>query len=134
MKRTSDVHDASEVRLIACCGAYCRTCRSFVLGSCRGCKLGYDEGERDIARARCKIKLCCLGTKNLETCAACAEYDACRTLAAFHGKKPKEYRGYRESLDFIRANGYPEFITGARDWTNACGELGSRKRKRSSRH
>jgi len=114
---------AKDIRLVGCCGAYCRTCRSFVLGSCKGCKLGYDEGKRSLAKAKCRIKLCCFGVKKQETCAECSEYDDCRILADFHGKKPYEYRKYRESLDYIQANGYNEFVLRASQWRRAWGNL-----------
>jgi hypothetical protein len=128
MKRRTEGGVPPE-RFIGCCGAYCRTCQSFVRGDCKGCKLGYDDGQRDIARARCRIKVCCFARNGWETCAECPEHGSCDILTAFHDKKWKEYRGYGESIGFIRANGYPEFIIAARDWTKAYGELGPRKRK-----
>lgn len=112
-----------EASFIGCCGAYCKTCRSFILGSCRGCKLGYADGERNIAKARCRIKVCCLGTKNHETCADCPGYDGCGLLAAFHAKSAPEYSGYRNALEFIRANGYADFVKRAGAWKRSFGEL-----------
>lgn len=44
---------------IGCCGAYCGTCREFEK-TCKGCKPGYLDGSRDLNRARCKMKKCCL--------------------------------------------------------------------------
>jgi hypothetical protein len=123
MKRTGGSRKADEGRFIGCCGAYCKTCRSFVLGSCKGCKLGYDEGKRSMARARCRIKVCCFGEKKQETCAECSGYGDCDILAAFHGKKWPEYRKYKESLEFIRAHGCQEFCRRAKDWRRADGEL-----------
>ena len=56
-----------SIREIGCCGAYCKTCRSYTTGNnCRGCKLGYESGERDINKAKCKIKVCCCKEKNLK--------------------------------------------------------------------
>lgn len=123
MKGRGGDRDSGDIRLIGCCGAYCRTCRSLILGSCRGCKLGYEEGKRDIARARCRMKVCCFGTRKLETCAECPEYATCETLAGFHGKNGHQYRKYRDSLDFIRAHGHPEFVRRAKGWKRAYGEL-----------
>jgi hypothetical protein len=117
-------------RFIGCCGAYCRTCRSFVRGDCKGCKLGYDEGKRDIARARCRIKVCCFVRSGLETCAECPKSDSCETLGAFHGKRWKEYAGYRQSFEFMRANGYEAFVQRAEGWTRGYGELGPGKKGR----
>ena len=67
MKSTSDSHDEGEIRFIGCCAAYCKTCPPLILGQCKGCKLGYDDGERKIAKAKCKIKVCCFGVKKQET-------------------------------------------------------------------
>ena len=54
------------MRFIGCCGAYCRTCKSLIEGFCKGCKLGYDEGERDIYQSKCKTKICCFKEKQFE--------------------------------------------------------------------
>ena len=109
---------------IGCCGAYCKTCRAAATGSlCRGCKLGYATGERDIARARCRIKLCCFRDHGLETCADCADYPACDLIRGYHDKNGTKYRKYRRTLDFIKARGYAEFIKAADNWTGPYGKL-----------
>ncbi|MEW5747211.1 MAG: DUF3795 domain-containing protein [Candidatus Thermoplasmatota archaeon] len=131
MKRRERPREAEGAEFVGCCGAYCRTCRSFVLGDCKGCRLGYDEGERDISRARCRVKVCCIRDKGLGTCADCPEFDRCGTLAAFHGKKWKEYGRYRESLEFIRREGYPAFIETSKGWERGYGDLGPPRRKRA---
>ena len=64
---------------IGCCGAYCKTCKVFVEGICKGCKLGYDSGERDFSKAKCAIKRCCIG-KRLDTCADCEQYQSCSLM------------------------------------------------------
>jgi hypothetical protein len=69
-----------DVSLIGCCGAYCGTCRALLDKTCKGCKLGYDDGERDIRAARCAMKRCCLMEKKLETCADCQEYEGCAII------------------------------------------------------
>lgn len=109
--------------MIGCCGAYCRTCSPFQDGSCKGCKLGYDDGKRDIRAARCKIKLCCFGSKNLETCADCLDYPGCATIHELYGKKGYKYGKYRQSVEFIRQLGYPEFLKRAGLWRCAYGRL-----------
>lgn len=114
---------SDEVGLIGCCGAYCRTCRSLILGSCKGCKLGYDDGTRDMARARCKIKVCCFGTKELETCAECPDSGDCPLLKRFFSKGGGKYDRYKRILEFIRANGYSEFVKRGKDWKNSYGKL-----------
>lgn len=40
----------------------------------------------------------------------------------------KEYEGYRQSLKFIRGNGYPALADMANGWTRAYGELGPEKK------
>lgn len=65
---------------IGCRGAYCRTCREFQK-TCKGCKLGYLDGSRDLSRAKCKIKRCCL-VKGYVTCVDCSDYDSCEIIQA----------------------------------------------------
>ena len=113
---------ADEIRLIGCCGAYCKTCPSLIEGFCKGCKLGYDDGARDLTKAKCKMKVCCFGQRKLETCADCSDY-ACNLLVEFQGKNGYKYRKYKESMEFIREHGYAEFVRRAAKWTRAYGKL-----------
>lgn len=85
--------------------------------------MGYEDGQRDIDRARCKIKVCCYARHGWETCAECPQSDHCEVLQALHNKKWKEYEGYRQSLEFIRENGYNAFARVAKDWKRGYGEL-----------
>lgn len=110
---------------IGCCGAYCKTC---IQGqqekypnerSCRGCKLGYDAGTRNLDRAKCRIKLCCFKDKRLKTCADCSNYP-CDILETFFSKGRKKYRKH---LDFIRHYGYQQFLKNADNWKRASGKL-----------
>ncbi len=117
-----------SVKEIGSCGAYCRTCRAYTV-ACKGCKLGYDSGERDIARARCKIKLCCLA-RQLATCADCSQYLVCRTLGALYGKAGYKYGKYRQALDYVRENGYEAFLGIADRWTGAYGKYPPQAAKR----
>lgn len=123
MKGKDRPRGLDEARLIGCCGAYCKTCRPLILGSCKGCKLGYDDGTRDMARARCRIKVCCFGSKKLETCAECVERDGCQNLERFYGKNGWKYERYRMLLEFIREHGYHEYVRRAKNWKNSCGRL-----------
>jgi hypothetical protein len=118
-----DEHGVSPIRFIGCCGAYCRTCRVFRDGVCKGCKLEYDTGTRDITKAKCAMKVCCFKDRHLETCADCPEYPACERIQAFHAKKGYKYRKYRESIEFIRNRGYPAFLRFADTWNGAYGKL-----------
>lgn len=109
---------------IGCCAAHCGTCRAFADGTCRGCRLGYESGERDISMARCTIKVCCiskLGTAS--TCADCPDCLTCSTLQGWYGKKPYKYGRYRQSFEFIRAHGYDRFLEAAGTWKGAYGKL-----------
>ena len=114
---------APQISLIGCCGACCRTCRAFLDKTCKGCKLGYDDGKRDIRAARCVIKRCCLMEKKLNTCADCPDYNGCRKIQGLFKKKGYKYQKYRRSLEFIRKSGYPAFIAAARSWKRAYGSL-----------
>ena len=109
---------------IGCCGAYCGTCRALLDGTCRGCRLRYDSGERDIDKARCKMKVCCirrLGTAC--TCADCPDCLSCDTLQGMYRKNGYKYRKYRESMEFIRTHGYDLFLEAATKWKGAYGKL-----------
>jgi hypothetical protein len=106
---------------IGCCGAYCGTCRAYAQGACRGCKHGYDTGERDLRNAKCAMKVCCI-QKNFPTCADCPEYPVCGILQAFYGKNGRKYQKYRQATLYIRTHGYGVFLESADRWTNACGK------------
>ena len=109
---------------IGCCAAYCGTCPALVDGTCRGCRLGYDTGERDVGKARCQMKTCCirrLGTGS--TCADCPDCLTCNTLQGFYAKKGYKYHKYRQSFEFIRAHGYDCFLDAAAKWKGPRGKL-----------
>jgi hypothetical protein len=110
------------IREIGCCGAYCKTCPALLDKSCRGCKLGYERGERDIDKAKCKMKVCCFKERGYETCADCPEYVSCEIIKEFYGKKGYKYKKYRQALEFIRENGYARFIEIADTWRGPYGK------------
>jgi hypothetical protein len=112
-----------SVKEIGCCGAYCRTCRIYRT-HCKGCKIGYDVGERDVAKARCGIRVCCL-QRRLATCADCSRYSTCGILGSFHGKTGYKYGKYGQALDYVRDNRYEAFLEVADHWTNAYGKYPS---------
>jgi hypothetical protein len=112
-----------SIREIGCCGAYCRTCRALADGSCRGCKLGYESGDRDINRARCKIKVCCFKERAYETCANCSDYPDCTVIQSFYTKEGYKYRKYRQAMEFIRENGYDSLIMIADKWKGPYGKF-----------
>ena len=85
--------------------------------------MGYAEGKRNIKDARCKMKVCCFGTRGLETCADCPDYPECRTILGFQGKSGFKYKKYKQSIEFIRQNGYAEFLKIADTWNYAYGRL-----------
>jgi hypothetical protein len=105
---------------VGCCGAYCGTCPAFTQNACRGCKHGYATGERDLARAKCAMKVCCLG-RTLPSCADCADYETCAALRSFYQKPCYKYQKYCQATAFIRAHGYDAFVRIADGWKNAYG-------------
>lgn len=106
---------------IGCCGAYCKTCRALLEKTCNGCKLGYKSGERDINKAKCKMKVCCI-KKSYYTCAECSQYPSCDVIKDFYEKNGFKYKKYKQACDYIRENGYDEFIKIADNWKNAYGK------------
>lgn len=106
---------------IGCCGAYCKTCREHGK-TCKGCKEGYSNGSRDPAKAKCKMKVCCI-EKGYATCADCTSYNDCPIIQAFHNHAGYKYRKYKQSVAFIRTPGYADFLERAAAWTGACGKL-----------
>ena len=113
-----------SIREIGCCGAYCKTCMASKTGGpCRGCKLGYDTGERDIQKSRCQYKNCCFRDRKLETCADCVDYSTCELIHGFYAKNGYKYQKYHQSVEFIRAKGYPVFLKLADKWKGPYGKL-----------
>ena len=113
-----------SIREIGCCGAYCKTCRASTTGSnCRGCKLGYESGERDINKSRYKIKVCCFRDKQFETCADCPDYPYCGIIQGFYNKKGYKYKKYKQSVEFIKEKGYAAFIKTADNWKGPYGRF-----------
>ena len=112
----------NQNRDVGCCGAYCNTCKPFLAGICKGCKLGFDTGERDIDKTKCKIKLCCFRNKKYETCADCPDLETCDLIGEWYYKDGYKYRKYKEAVYFIKENGYERFLKIAATWKNAYGK------------
>ncbi len=110
-----------SIEQIGCCGAYCKTCKAYTTRVCRGCKAGYVTGERDLNKAKCKMKICCI-QKGLATCADCDQYETCPTLQSFYGHDSYKYGRYRQATEYIRAHGYDAFIRIADGWSGAYGK------------
>ena len=110
----------NDTEKIGCCDAYCKTCREFEK-TCKGCKLGYLDGSRDLSRAKCRMKKCCL-TKGHITCVDCAEYESCETVQAFLNHPGYKYSKYKQALEFISAHDYAAFMKAAENWKNAYGK------------
>jgi hypothetical protein len=111
-----------SIEEVGCCGAYCGTCKVMRDGSCKGCKLGYADGTRDISKARCKMKVCCLENQ-FRSCADCSKYSSCDIIQGFYAKKGYKYKKYREAIEFIRVNGYEEFLKKADGWKMQYGKF-----------
>ena len=116
-----DIVNQISIKYIGCCGAYCKTCPALINKSCRGCKLGYDTGERDITKAKCEMKVCCI-MKNYQTCSDCQDYFTCKIIHEFYNKNGYKYKKYKQAIDYIRINGYVKFIKIADNWKNAYGK------------
>jgi hypothetical protein len=113
-----------SIREIGCCGAYCKTCIEFLTkGQCKGCKLGYDNGSRDISKSKCAYKNCCYQGKKLETCADCTEFINCELIHGFYAKNGFKYRKYKQSIEFIRTHDYEAFLKLADHWKGPYGRL-----------
>ena len=106
---------------IGCCGAYCKTCQAFVQQTCKGCKLGYDQGQRDLSKAKCAMKVCCINSR-FQTCADCPKYEFCEIINGFYNKNGFKYGKYQEATEYIRKNGYEAFLKIADKWKNAQGK------------
>lgn len=95
-KKDSNVE--SSIKFIGCCGAYCKTYPPFIERYFKGCKIGYDTGERDINKAKCKMKVSCLKERKLETCAYCSNYHGCNIIHGFYSKNGYKYKKYKQSI------------------------------------
>ena len=65
---------------------------------------GYLDGSRDLSRARCKMKKCCL-TRGHITCGDCGEYESCEIIQSFLNHPGYKYGKYKQALEYIRAHG-----------------------------
>lgn len=112
-----------SARYIGCCGAYCNTCKPYIEGLCKGCKLGYDTRERLLEKARCAVKVCCFRDRQLETCAECPDFVSCEKIGSMYAKNGYKYKKYKQAVEFIRERGYEKFISLADQWKGPCGKL-----------
>ncbi len=110
-----------KIEAMGCCGAYCGKCKEFEKKLCAGCKIGYKNQKRDINKAKCKVKKCCL-LKKYNSCADCHEYDNCVIINEFYSKNGYKYKKYKEALDFIKMNGYSTFFEIAEKWNMQYGK------------
>lgn len=117
-----DNNARSSKTYIGCCGAYCKTCKPYRKGFCKGCKLGYEKGERYINKTKCRIKTCCFKEKKLEICADCVDYSNCKIIHGFYNKKGFKYSKYEQAVEFIRQDGYEKFIKIAGKWRGPYGK------------
>ena len=101
--------------LLGCCGAYCKTCKVFQDKLCKGCKVGYFDNSRDLSKAKCKIKICCI-TKGYSSCADCDKLKSCETIQSFFSKNGYKYKKYNEAILFINQYGYKNFFSIANSW------------------
>lgn len=107
--------------LLGCCGAYCKTCKLLAEKYCKGCKIGYSDKSRDLSKAKCKMKICCI-SKGLISCADCKIFEACEILQTFFNKKGYKYKKYKEAIYFIKSHGYNKFFDIANNWNMQYGK------------
>lgn len=105
---------------IGCCGAYCGTCKAYK-NPCKGCKIGYAQAERDINKAKCAIKVCCV-KKEYISCVDCSKHPECHILNSFFEKCGYKYGKYKNAIEYIKENGYEAFLEIADKWKNATGK------------
>lgn len=67
--------------------------------------------------------MCCFADNGLATCADCKTLHSCSIMREFFGKKGYKYGKYRQSLEFIRKNGYEKFFAFTEKWKCAYGKL-----------
>ncbi len=94
-----------DTALIAFCGLYCGACRSYLKGSCPGC--------RDNVKATwCKVRTCCM-ENNFNSCADCTgiELKDCKKYNNFISKAfGLVFNSDRSAcIARIREIGYPDF-------------------------
>ena len=87
----------------------------------RAASRGILDGSRDLSRAKCRMKKCCL-TKGHITCADCEEYEYCETIQSFINHPGYKYSKYKQAPEFIRAHDYAAFMKAAENWKNAYGK------------
>ena len=110
----------NDTEKIGCCGSYYKACREFEK-TCKGCKPGYLDGSRDLSRAKCRMKKCCL-TRGYITCGDCEEYERCEIIQSFLNHPCYKYSKYKQALEYIRAHDYVAFMKAAENWKNAYGK------------
>lgn len=106
---------------IGCCGAFCGTCKVRKENACIGCKVGYGTGERDLTKAKCKMKTCCI-SKGHTTCADCKTLNECSVINEFYNKNGYKYKKYKEAVSYIGTHGYSSFLKQTEKWTMQYGK------------
>lgn len=69
------------------------------------------------------MKLCCFKDRQFETCADCPDYSSCDIIQNIYNKSGYKYGKYRQSIEFIRYNGYLRFIEIADNWNGPYGRF-----------
>jgi hypothetical protein len=105
MKTMNQKEITADKDLIAFCGLYCGSCRSYLKGKCPGCK-------ENTNASWCKVRQCCM-ENDLQSCADC------KTMALESCKKYNNFIsaifGYifnsdrKACIDRIKEIGYDDF-------------------------
>ena len=96
----------NNVKLISCCGLYCKNCRAFIKGKCSGC-------EENSKATWCKIRACCM-ENGYKSCADCKEFADPMDCKKFNNFMTKifafVFRGDRAAgIALIKEKGYENF-------------------------
>jgi hypothetical protein len=96
----------ADTKLIAFCGLYCGSCRSYLKGSCTGCA-GNEKA------SWCKVRSCNIEHK-YSSCADCKEYPNAMDCKHFNNFMAKlfgfVFRSDRKAcINMIRENGYDNY-------------------------
>jgi len=58
-----------------------------------------------------------------DSCADCSKIDSCPIIENLYSKNGYKYKKYKEAIEFIKQNGYEDFIHLADNWNGAYGKL-----------
>lgn len=98
----------NDTSLIAYCGLYCGSCKSFIKSKCPGCA-GNEKA------SWCEIRKCCIAN-NIKSCADCSEFSDVKQCKKYNNFIARAIgfvlRSDRPAcIAMIKQNGYENFAT-----------------------